>query len=297
VVDEYVRLGHRVWAIDNESSGNPKQINKAAAYTKLDIRDRTSLARYFKKHTFDVINHHAAQIDVRRSVADPAFDAQVNIIGLLNLLGLAQDARVKKFIFLSSGGTVYGECKRPAVESDPEVPMSPYGVAKLASEKYIKAFASLFGLTYTIFRYANVYGPRQDPHGEAGVVAIFSQRMLKDEDTLIFGTGKQTRDFVYVKDVARANGLALTKGRNEVLNIGTGVETSVIDLNRCMGEILGTNRKPLRKPGRAGELNRSVLNPARAKRVIGWEPLTPIHTGLAETIRFFASLNGNAPIR
>ncbi len=288
IVDAYVAQGHSVWVIDDESSGNPKQVNKKARYARINVTDKKKAEALFKKVRFDVVNHHAAQIDVRRSVLDSEFDAKVNILGLLNMLNLCVKYRVKKFLFSASGGTVYGECKRPADESFPEVPLSPYGVAKLASEKYIQAYASLHGLKYTIFRYANVYGPRQDPHGEAGVVAIFSQRLLKGEQISIFGDGQQRRDFVYVGDVARANVLALKKGDNQIVNIGTRVETSVNQLYETMAGILYVDKKALHKPARKGELFRSVLNVNKAKRVLGWAPQVSIRKGLAETINFFA---------
>ncbi len=288
IVDEFIAKGHRVWVLDNESSGNRKQVNPKASYVRADVTDKKKLAALFKRVKFDVVDHHAAQIDVRRSVADPEFDARVNILGLLNVLTQCRETKVKKIIFSSSGGTVYGECPRPADESFPEVPLSPYGVAKLASEKYIQAAASLTGIKYTILRYANVYGPRQDPHGEAGVVAIFSQRLLKGEPISIFGDGKQVRDFVYVKDVARANMLALTRANNAIVNIGTGKTTSVVGLYQSMASILNVKRKPVHKPARKGELSRSVLNIARAKRVLGWTPQMPVRQGLAETIQYFA---------
>ena len=288
IVDRYVEAGHRVWVVDNESSGRRYLVNKKAAYHRIDVNDKRKLAALFKKVKFDVVNHHAAQIDVRKSVEDPAFDAKVNIIGILNVLDLCRIHKVKKILFSSSGGTVYGECRRgPADESFPEVPLSPYGVAKLASEKYIQAYASLYGLKYTIFRYANVYGPRQNPHGEAGVVAIFSMRLIKDEPIVIYGKGTQTRDFVYVGDVARANLLGLKKGDNQIINIGTRSETSVNDLYRRMARICGVTRPAPHKPPRAGELQRSVLNVNKAKRVLGWTPQTPIDAGLAATIAYF----------
>ena len=170
-------------------------------------------------------------------MTDPEFDARVNILGLLNVLVNAQKTGVKKILFSSSGGTVYGECTRPATEVFPEVPLSPYGVAKLASEKYIQAFAALHGLKYTVFRYSNVYGPRQDPHGEAGVVAIFAQRLLAGKPATIFGRGVQTRDFVFVGDVARANVMGLTKATNEIINIGTAAEVSVNTLYKTMAQL------------------------------------------------------------
>ena len=294
IVDRFVDAGHRVWAFDNLSSGNRSQVNRKATFVKGDVRNRKLLQSLFARHRFDVVNHHAAQIDVRRSVADPAFDAEVNIIGILNLLKLAKDYKAKKFQFASSGGTVYGECKRAADESFPEVPLSPYGVAKLASEKYILSNAALYNLKFTIFRYANVYGPRQDPHGEAGVVAIFSRRLLSGEPITIYGDGKQTRDFVFVGDVARANLLGLTKAQNQIVNIGTSKEISVNELYRRMARIVGETRPARHKPARAGELRRSVLNFRKATRVLGWKPGVTIDEGLTATIDFFRHLDGHA---
>ncbi len=288
VVDAYVQEKHRVWVIDNESSGNRQQVNKAARFTRLDIRDRKKLEAYFRTHHFDVLNHHAAQIDVRKSVADPQFDAHVNIMGSLNLLELARRTKVKKFIFSASGGTAYGECRKPANENSPEVPLSPYGISKLAVEKYIQAYGALHGLSYTIFRYGNVYGPRQDPHGEAGVVAIFSQCLLRGRAVSIFGNGRQTRDFVYAGDVARANVLALRRGGGEVVNIGTGKETSVNHLYELMSELAGSRGAANRKAARAGELQRSVLDIGKARRVLGWRPMMLLQEGLARTIRHFS---------
>ena len=182
---------------------------------------------------------------------------------------------------------MYGECRRPAQENDPEIPMSPYGVAKLASEKYIKAYSALYGLTHTIFRYSNVYGPRQDPHGEAGVVAIFSEKLLRREAPFIYGNGRQTRDFVFVGDVAQANCLALSRGKNEVVNIGTGKLTSVLKLYQAMARITKFSAPPIFKPARKGELYRSVLNIFYAKEAISWTPKNSLQSGLEKTIDYF----------
>lgn len=287
VTDAYVQQGHRVWVLDNESSGRRQQVNPRATFVRQDINNKKSLSVLFKKVKFDIVNHHAAQIDVRHSVADPEFDARVNILGILNLLVNARATRVKKILFSSSGGTVYGECTRAATESFPEVPLSPYGVAKLASEKYIQAFSALHGLQFTIFRYSNVYGPRQDPHGEAGVVAIFAMKLLAGEPVTIFGRGNQTRDFVYVGDVARANVLGLTKATNQIINIGTAKEVSVNALYDQMAELTHTKLKPVRKPARAGELARSVLSCSKAQRILGWKPEVSLRDGLKQTLRFF----------
>lgn len=287
IVDAYVAAGHEVWVIDDESSGNRKQVNPKAKYIRANLLDLKSLKKIFKAGRFDVVNHHAAQIDVRRSVADPVFDARINIIGILNLLNLSRDNKVKKFLFASSGGTIYGECARPATESFPEEPLSPYGIAKLASEKYIKAYASLYGIDYTIFRYSNVYGPRQNPHGEAGVVAIFSERLLNGEPLTIFGDGKQTRDFVFVVDIARANVMALEKGNNQIVNIGIQREISVNELFREMAALTGYKLRPIYKKARPGELRRSVLNIAHARRALGWKPSVTFREGLRQTIGYF----------
>jgi UDP-glucose 4-epimerase len=287
IVDFYIKAGHRVSVVDDESTGCAEHVNKAARYHRVDIRDKSALSAIFRDNAFDVVNHHAAQIDVRLSVQDPVADAEINIKGFLNVLDISRKSKVRKFIFSSSGGTIYGECKKPAREGDPEVPLSPYGVAKLATEKYIQAYAALYGMKYTIFRYSNVYGPRQDPRGEAGVISIFTDRFLNDESAFIFGNGRQTRDFVYVGDVAQANVLALTKGRNEIFNIGTARETSVVKLFTEMAKITSLEKKAIFKPARLGELNRSVLNYSKAKNKLGWSPKMSLAHGLAETIRFF----------
>ncbi len=288
IVDSYIEAGHQVWVIDDESSGNVDQIHPKARYAKLNICDRVKVIRFFKGKRFDVVNHHAAQIDVRRSVADPLYDAQVNILGILNILEESRQAKVKKIIFSSSGGTVYGECSGPATEKSPEVPLSPYGVAKLASEKYILAYHSLYGLNYTIFRYSNVYGPRQNPHGEAGVVAIFSNRLLSGDPVHIYGDGSQTRDFIFVGDVARANVLALRSGKNDIINIGIGKETSVTELLQTMASVVEAQPKIILKKARAGELRRSVLDISKAKKVLGWAPEATLREGLSRTINYFA---------
>jgi UDP-glucose 4-epimerase len=287
IVDAYVNAGHKVTVIDNESSGKKSHVNAQARYCRLNIADEKQLTSFFRGKRFDVVNHHAAQIDVRKSVENPRFDATVNILGLLNVLERCRENNVKKIIFSSSGGTVYGECKRPAKETDPEVPLSPYGVAKLASEKYIKTYASLYGIRYTIFRYSNVYGPRQDPHGEAGVVAIFSNKLLRNEIPTIYGNGRQSRDFVFVGDVVRANLMALRKADMCVVNIGIGKETSINALYKIMAQLRGEPRKPHYKAGRPGELQRSVLNASLAKKVLGWSPQDSLETGLGKTLKYF----------
>jgi len=287
VVEGYLTLGHKVWVVDDESTGKKDQVPPQARYKKLDICDRASLKHLFQTKKFDVVNHHAAQMDVRKSVQNPVFDAKVNIFGLLNLLEACKVQRVKKFIFSASGGTVYGECKKPALESSFPVPLSPYGISKLAGEKYIAAYGSLYGMKFTIFRYGNVYGPRQDPHGEAGVVAIFSRSILEGKRPKIYGNGRQTRDFVYVSDVVSANMLALNKGHNQVINIGTGKETSVNELFRVLAQISCFRAPALHAAPRPGELLRSVLSISHAKQTLGWTPQMSLEQGLRKTIASF----------
>jgi len=290
VVDQYIRKGHKVWVLDNISTGKKMNLNPKAHFKKMDICNKPALVRFFKGKKFDVVNHHAAQIDVRLSVRNPVFDAKVNILGLLNVLDLSRSHKVKKFIFASSGGTIYGECRRPAREGNPEIPLSPYGVSKLASEKYLQTFGALFGLNYTIFRYGNVYGPRQNPLGEAGVVAIFSNRFLKGRRCDIFGNGKQTRDYVYVEDVAEANALALKRGNNQIFNIGSGTETSVLKIYNFMSKLCEVKKKPIFRPPRPGELNRSVLNVSKVRAQMGWKPKTKLSDGLIQTVGYFSDL-------
>lgn len=287
IVDAYVAAGHKVTVVDNFYTGKKANLNPKAGFCKLDIRKR-ELENVFRKGRFEVVNHHAAQIDVRKSVDDPSFDAGVNILGLLNVLELCRKYGVKKVIFSSSGGTIYGECPGKAPdENAPANPLSPYGVAKFTSEKYLEVYRSLYDLNYVALRYGNVYGPRQDPHGEAGVVAIFAMRMLKGEPVLIFGDGKQLRDYVYVKDVVGANLRALKNGKSGIFNVGTGGATSVNKLFTSLAGLTGYNKKAVYKPQRPGELQRSVLNIKRSSHILGWQPKTNLNQGLAETVNFF----------
>ncbi|HBU69835.1 MAG TPA: UDP-glucose 4-epimerase [Elusimicrobia bacterium] len=289
IADAYIANGHSVTIVDNLSSGSMRNVNKKAKFVKADITNKPAIKKVFKSGKFDILNHHAAQIDVRKSVEDPAFDARVNILGTLNLLENCKEHGVGKVIFASSGGTIYGECSAKAPDETADAnPLSPYGITKYAVEVYLRYYASLFGLKYTILRYANVYGPRQDPHGEAGVVAIFSQKMLKNEKLNIFGNGRQTRDYVFVGDVVRANVLALSKADNQIINIGTAKLTSVNQLFKNMASLSGYKNKPAYKPARPGELFKSFLNYGKAKKVLGWQPAVSLQEGLGRTIRFFS---------
>jgi UDP-glucose 4-epimerase len=297
VVDTYVALGHEVTVVDDLSSGRKKNVNPKAELVTMDIRD-PNISTLFAKGRFDLVNHLAAQIDVRRSVQDPFLDASINILGTLRILEGCRTYGVRKLIFASSGGVMYGECRtRAALESDPCQPVSPYGFSKAAAETYIRFFGETYHLPFTILRYGNVYGLRQDPHGEAGVVSIFIGKLLANEPVTIYGTGKQERDYVYVGDVAQANVQALLKGENQILNIGTGHATSVNVLYSKLQEVHGKSPAPAYAPPRPGELDRSVLDSTRAQEVLSWRPLYSLPQGLAETYAFFHQQMKKAPAK
>lgn len=290
IVDAYVRSGHEVIVIDNLSSGKKSNLNSKAKFYEGDIRNAVLVEEIFSREKIEVLSHHAAQIDVRKSVVDPLFDAEVNILGTLNLFQRCMKHKVKKILFASSGGVMYGECSDvPPTEEVPAAPLSPYGVTKRTAEIYLHYYAVTYGLKYLVFRYGNVYGPRQDPHGEAGVVAIFTQRMLKNEEVQIFGTGEQLRDYVFVADVVRANQLGLANGENEIINIGTKVATSVNTLFAQLANLIGYAKKTVYKPQRTGELNKSFLENAKATAILGWNPEYDFGTGLQQTVDFFKS--------
>ncbi len=287
ISDAYINAGHGVVIIDNLSTGREKNVNPKATFLKMDIRDK-AVAEVFKEHQFDVVNHQAAQMDVRLSVKDPIYDAENNVIGFLNIVQNAAVNKVKKVIYASSGGVVYGEQDYfPADENHPQRPYCPYGVTKLIGEKYLFYYAMNFGLKYTAFRYANVYGPRQNPHGEAGVIAIFLQKLFKKEQAIINGDGGQTRDYVYVADVVKANLAALDKGDNDVFNIGTGVETDVNDIYRELNRATGANMPEQHGQGMPGEQRRSVLNINKAGNILGWIPDYNFADGIKATVEFF----------
>lgn len=287
IVDAYIEAGHEVAVIDNLSSGREENINPKARFYKIDIRS-PEIDLVFAKEKPDVLNHHAAQIDVRKSVTDPMYDASVNIMGMAGLLQSCVKHAVKKVIFASSGGAVYGEPKvLPADESTPLDPLAPYAASKIAGDYYLRCYSNLHGLKYTSLRYGNVYGPRQDPHGEAGVIAIFCKAMHENWEVKIFGTGEQLRDYVYVGDVVRANLLALDGGDNEEINIGTAVGTSVNELFARLKDIIGYQKDAVYYPPRQGELERTYLANTKAKEVLGWEPLVDIQKGLELTAKFF----------
>jgi UDP-glucose 4-epimerase len=287
IADAFIAHGHQVTIIDNLVTGRRENVNARAAFQQIDICD-AGVAEIFARGQFDVVCHHAAQMDVRRSVVDPRYDAEVNILGTLNLLQQCQNTGVKKFLFASTGGAIYGEqVGFPADEEHPTWPASPYGISKLACEKYIYFFAQNYGLRYVFLRYANVYGPRQNPHGEAGVVAIFCTRLLKGEQAVINGDGKQTRDYVYVGDVVRANLLALNYPENDYFNIGTGIETDVNTIFHWLNEAAGAGMPEHHGPAKEGEQLRSVLANDKARRLLDWQPKVSLAEGLKETAEWF----------
>jgi len=268
-------------------TGQMENIPSAAAFYQVDIRDE-ALKDVFEKEKPDIVNHHAAQMDVRKSVDDPVYDASVNVLGALNLLQNCIKYQVKKFIFASTGGAIYGEQDYfPADEQHPLRPLSPYGITKLATEKYLFFYNKTYGFTSTILRYANIYGPRQNPHGEAGVVAIFSERILQGLQPVINGDGLQTRDYVFVGDVVKANELALENGDNKIYNIGTGIESNVNDLFRNIVKHTGREVPEQHGPAKAGEQMRSVLDSSFINRELNWKPSVRLDEGLARTVDFF----------
>jgi UDP-glucose 4-epimerase len=288
VSDRLIDAGVDVVVLDNLSSGKRESVPPRARLYEADICGE-GIRSLFEQERFDCVAHHAAQMNVRRSVDDPLFDARVNILGSLNLLQAAVATGVKKFVFASTGGAIYGEqLTFPADETHQTCPLSPYGVAKLAVEKYLAFYEQVYGLPYTALRYANVYGPRQDPHGEAGVVAIFSQRLLAHEPAIINGDGEQTRDFIYVEDVARANLLAVTTDLRGIYNVGTGIETSVNALYALMAKQAGSTQEPRHGPSKAGEQQRSVLDCRKLQAATTWTPTVALEEGLRHTMAFFA---------
>ncbi len=288
IVDAYVQLGHDVTILDNLSTGRKKNLNPRAKFVHQDVRDGDGMKDLFARQKFDVVNHHAAQMDVRRSVADPVFDASVNILGVLTLLEECVKGGVSKVIFASSGGAIYGEQDYfPADEKHPTRPISPYGVAKLATEQYLFYYKAVYGLDSVNLRYANIYGPRQNPEGEAGVVAIFTSRMLSGASAIINGDGKQTRDYVFVGDVVRANVLALGYKGSNVFNVGTGKESDVNTLFHIIRAATASPCEEKHGPAKKGEQLRSVLDNRKIASVLGWHPTVTLEEGLARTVDFF----------
>jgi UDP-glucose 4-epimerase len=296
LVDRLLAEGHEVDVIDSLWTGNPANLHEARTaapdrleFFHLDVRD-ASVVELIAERRPEVIFHLAAQADVRVSVVRPVFDADVNIIGSLQVLEGARRAGTRKVVVASSGGTIYGEPRAedlPVTESHPQQPVSPYGVAKKVVDDYLFAYKALHGLEYTALALANVYGPRQDPNGEAGVVAIFAGRLLNGEPCTIFGDGKQTRDFVYVADVVDAFVRSVDAGDGLVVNIGTGFETSVNQLYESMAASADVDRAADHAPARPGELARSSLDPSLARQTLGWSPTTELDAGASLVLAWF----------
>lgn len=286
IVDRYVDLGHEVEVIDNMSTGKESNKREDVVYHNIDIRN-PEISNIFHKGKFEVVNHHAAQIDVRKSTQNPTFDAEINILGTLNLLQNVVENNVEKFIFASTGGAIYGDQEHlPVPESSPTNPVSPYGVSKLAVEKYLHYYETEYGLNYNVLRYSNVYGPRQNPHGEAGVVAIFALKLLNGETVKINGDGTQTRDYVYVEDIARLNSKVLTSDETFILNAGTGVENDVNEVFKFVQKFAGSNSEALHGPAVPGEQMRSSIDSSIAKQKLDWDSTTGLEDGIKKTVEF-----------
>ena len=287
VADGLIAEGYEVVIVDDLSNGHEENIPEKAKFYKADVRDK-KLEDVFKSEKPDMVIHNAAQLSVRVSVEDPLLDADINIIGGLNLINICRKHKARKIIFASSGGTVYGEQRTfPADEDHPLAPISPYGVAKLSTEHYLYYFHRVYGMEYISLRYGNIYGPRQDPHGEAGVVAIFSKKMLAGEIPLINGDGLQTRDYAYVGDVVRANIAAIESDYTGPVNIGTGIETDVVALFSILKGASGSDIEEKHGPAKTGEKRRSVLDNSLARKVLDWKPEISIEEGLDLTYKWF----------
>lgn len=287
IADAYKALGHDIVIVDNLSSGTLENVPKGATFYQVDIRDE-GFGDIVREHSIDVINHHAAQIDVRRSVDDPRYDLSVNVLGSLNVIEAGLRHHVSRVIFASSGGAGYGEQEYfPADEKHPIAPCSPYGITKVTVERYLHYYHLVHDLRYTVFRYTNVYGPRQNPHGEAGVVAIFCDKLLRGQQPVINGDGLQTRDYVYIDDVVAANVLALGMDGSETFNVSTNTETDVTTIFRVLNRALGGRADERHGEAKAGEQMRSVCSFDKIHAAHGWSPRMGIEDGLRRTLEWF----------
>jgi UDP-glucose 4-epimerase len=287
VVDLLIDGGWDVVVVDDLSTGHSRNLNPAARLYEVDIRS-PELRAVFESERPDAVDHHAAQVNLRLSVRDPRLDADINIMGSLNLLELSREFGVRRFVYSSTGGAVYGEPEYlPCDEDHPIRPLAQYGASKYIVEHYLRMYRDLYGLEYVVLRYPNVYGPRQDPHGEAGVVAIFTAKMLQGEQPVINGDGEQMRDFVFVKDCARANLLALGTGATGIFNLASGQGTTVNELAAIIKEVTGSSGQPAYGPEKPGETRQIYLDASLAGEVLGWEPEVSLEEGLAETAAYF----------
>ena len=287
VADRLIAEGHDVVIVDDLSTGYQKNVNSQATFYQLDIRD-SGLAEVFEKEKPDLVNHHAAQIDVRKSVENPMFDAQVNVLGSLNLLQLCVEHKIKKMIYASTGGAIYGEPEYlPADENHPIQPLCQYGVTKHTVEHYLYLYHRNYNLHYTVLRYPNVYGPRQDPQGEAGVVAIFTEALFQGRHPTIYGDGNHTRDYVFVGDIVEANLLAMERGDGQVMNLGWGREISVNEIFATLRRHLALEIAPVYAQERLGEIHRICLDGTKAQEELGWKPLVELDQGIERTIEYY----------
>ena len=287
VADSFIQAGHQVVVVDNLHSGKEANLNPRAKFYRVDIRNRDALEMVFQLERPDILCHQAALANVRESIARPAEYAEVNVIGTINLLELARQYGIKKIIYASTGGACYGEpIKLPVTEDHPINPLDPYGASKHAVEHYLYLYQANFKIPYTVLRYPNVYGPRQDPYGEAGVVAIFAVKLLKGEQPVINGDGLQTRDFVHVGDIARANVLASTRD-GEILNLGWGKGTDINTIFRKLRMLTGSKAEEIHGPAKLGEVRFTYLDASRAGQALGWEPGVSLDEGLKQTVEYF----------
>jgi UDP-glucose 4-epimerase len=288
VADAYVGAGHDVVILDDLSRGSKRNVNPKARFYQCDVRDRDAIDNIFLSEKPAVVNHHAAQMDVRRGVREPLFDAQVNILGSINLIEAAVAHGAKRFIYVSTAGAGYGEPKQmPVLENYPNNPITPYGISKHTVEHYLFTFQFLYGLPYVVLRYGNVYGPRQNSQGEAGVFAIFSEQMLSGVQPVIYGDGGKLRDYVYISDVVAANVAALENGSNEIFNIGSGVPTADLEVFQTVRQLLGKTVEPKYVARRPGEIDNICLDVAKAKSLLHWEPHVKLSEGARLVVAYF----------
>jgi UDP-glucose 4-epimerase len=288
VVDALIERGHEVAVVDDLSTGKREHLNLQAKFYHLDIRDAQGLEEVFATERPEIVNHQAARANVRESMDKPVLYAEVNVIGSLNLLELSRKYSVEKFIYASTGGAVYGEPEYlPADEDHPINPLDPYGASKHFVEHYLYLYGVNYGLCYISLRYPNVYGPRQDPYGEAGVVAIFTGQMLQGGEPVINGSGEQERDFVYVGDIAEANIQVMEGGENQIYNLGQGVGTSINEIFTRLKEITGYEKEAVYGPPKLGEVFKIYLDASKARRELGWEPRVGLDEGLRRTVEYF----------
>jgi UDP-glucose 4-epimerase len=291
VVDRYLAEGHEVVIVDNLSTGYRENINPAARFYELDIRDEAGIEELFRREQPEAVNHHAAQMDVRKSTRVPIEDAAINILGSLNIILAAQRHGLRQFIYASTGGATYGEPQyMPVDEAHPANPISQYGISKHTVEHYLYLYFVNYGLNSTVLRYPNLYGPRQTPHGEAGVIAIFSGQLLRGEQPTIFGDGSKTRDYLFIDDLVDANARVLGREGHDIFNIGTGIPTTDLAVFETVRDAVGVDVEPIFGPPRLGEVQHVYLTAAKAERELGWRPQVPFAEGVRRSVEHYRHL-------